>query len=279
MEGVSEGEAKKFLLNLVSIVAKIGGGSMGLAAATITGVPEAGLIVSPFVGFQLEKAGKHLIESRIAPREEMRVAAAYVLAYSKIAAMQAEGAQPRADGFFNVDTSNRSAAEEITEATLAAARDAAEERKVPFIANLLASVVFDTNIDRSTAHFLIGTAERISYRSFAIVALVGSGMPQLDIGVSALSRTTVDAILSEAYSLISAGFLASKQSNSMFLEAVLSPDNIDPQNLHLTDLGQLFYGSMSLESLNGGDSARRDVEECFRYAIDRPGLAIDGGTA
>ncbi len=282
MSEPTDDDPRLFLENMITVISAIAGSVAGLAASAVTDVPIAGAIVSPFIAFQMQKAGRHLIESRIAPRQELRVAAAYVQAHRQIAARLQAGDAPRDDGFFADDASGRSPAEELTEATLAAARDAVEERKVPFIANLLAAIVFDVTIDRSTAHFMIATAERLSYRGFAILAVVGGTALVREEKNARESRLDEDATLIETMTLIAAGLVVSKQSpDTIGVEIILGPENLEPAKLHLSKLGRLLYECLGLPMLDQRDEAFGDVARIFSSLVPShaSSLSFDSGTA
>ncbi len=53
------------------------------------------------------------------------------------------------------------------------AKNESEEKKAPFLANLVASVAFDPAISIEMANYLIKLAERLTYRQYCYVALVG----------------------------------------------------------------------------------------------------------
>ena len=80
------------------------------------------------------------------------------------------GDQPRTDAFF--DGVPMSTSEELLEGVLIQAADAYEERKIPFIARLYASILFDEEISAQYAHFLLRVAERLTYRQLALLALL-----------------------------------------------------------------------------------------------------------
>ena len=75
------------------------------------------------------------------------------------------------DGFFEPDITDRSPADEIAEAVLIAAQREHEEQKLPYIANLLAFVAFESRIDRGMANYLIKLASFLTYRQLCILEL------------------------------------------------------------------------------------------------------------
>jgi hypothetical protein len=89
------------------------------------------------------------------------------LATHKIQERLGNGETPRTDGFFEPDVTGRSAADESAEAVFLAAQKEYEERKLPYIANLLDFLAFTPGIDRAMANQLVRLASSLSYRQFA----------------------------------------------------------------------------------------------------------------
>src|SRR5581483_4662925 len=60
--------------------------------------------------------------------------------------------------------------EELVEATLVAAADTYEERKLPYLAHLLAAITFEPGITHAHANRLITVADQLSYRQLVELA-------------------------------------------------------------------------------------------------------------
>jgi hypothetical protein len=78
----------------------------------------------------------------------------------------------RQDDFFSNKINERSAAEEIFEGVLFAAEREYEEKKVKFVGNIYANILFYPSIDRAKANFLLRLAQGLSYRQLCIVSLL-----------------------------------------------------------------------------------------------------------
>ena len=138
--------------------------------------PLIGAALSPVVAHNLERAGGEVIARRLAPRQEMRVGRAIAVAAGLLQERAASGDVPRRDGFFESGPeTDRSPAAEVTEAVLGAAMRAAEERKVDFVAALIASVSFDEKVDVATAHQMIAMADALTWRALCILRLTSDG--------------------------------------------------------------------------------------------------------
>jgi hypothetical protein len=109
---------------------------------------------------------KEVAQRWLSPRSEMRVGAVLQLAYDEVSARIISGEKPRDD--LRADTgSGRSAAEELVEATLTAAAHTHEERKIPYMAHLLAAITFEPKLSPAEANQLIALASALTYRQFA----------------------------------------------------------------------------------------------------------------
>jgi hypothetical protein len=94
------------------------------------------------------------------------------VAAETIATRLEAGDAPRADDFFDTNPAGRPAAEEVLEGVLQAAGEAFEERKVPFLGKLYASVAFDVSVGRPQANFFIAVAERLTFRQLVLMAVI-----------------------------------------------------------------------------------------------------------
>lgn len=81
------------------------------------------------------------------------------------------GEQLRSDGFFSEKSSGRSDAEEIAESVLLKSQREPEEKKIPYMAHLLAGIAFDPQISAELGHQLTKLAEQLTYRQLCILRL------------------------------------------------------------------------------------------------------------
>ena len=94
----------------------------------------------------------------LAKREQIRLSALEIFVSAEIQRRLNEGDQPRADALFEEYIPKRSDADEITESIFRIAQRDPEERKLPYIAKLLASIVFNPQIDAKLGHHLTSLA-------------------------------------------------------------------------------------------------------------------------
>jgi hypothetical protein len=126
----------------------------------------AGMLIGAVGGSVLAQVGADIAERVLSPRQEQRVGAVFLQAAGAITARQQLGEKIRADGFFDGDRSNGS---EFTEGVFLTAKDSYEERKIPYLGNLIANVAFNEEISAATAHMALRVAEEMSWLEFCIL--------------------------------------------------------------------------------------------------------------
>lgn len=165
------------------------------------------------------------------------------------------GENLRDDGFFDPRLGDRPVADEVYEGALMVAQRTYQEKKIPFLGNLLASISFDKEIDGGNANLLLRQAEAISYRQLCILALLGNirvlavldpppddlFAPEFRKGAyRGRSPTPNDmAILQEAWDL---------QARSLAYVGPTAMDDrwVNPEEMTFTEIGALLYQSMEL---------------------------------
>lgn len=140
-------------------------------------------ITGAMAGQALSEVGSDLAKRVLSPRQERRIAEVLVLAAAEIVAQHTLGEQIRDDGFFDGE---RSDAAEITEGILLAAMNEHEEAKLPYLANMLASIAFIPTIHVNTANRMLNAAERLTWLELRILAIIEAGgdeypLPDVDL--------------------------------------------------------------------------------------------------
>lgn len=159
-------------------VSRITGGAFGslagVALGTAIGGP-AGALVGGALGAALSGSltdiGREMSKRLLSPREEARVGRVFVLAAEEIIQRKITGENVRDDGFFETDQTGRGDAQEIWESVLLKSQREPEEKKLPYMAHLLAGISFDSKINVHMAHQLIKMAEQLTYRQLCILRL------------------------------------------------------------------------------------------------------------
>ena len=137
----------------------------GPAGAAIGGAVGAGLTMA------LRKIGSEIERRLLSPRERTRIGAVLTLAAAEIRERIEKGAIPRTDGFFDLNHSKRSDAEEVAESVLLKSQREPEEQKLPYMAHLLANISFDIEISSEMAHQITKAAEQLTYRQLCLLKL------------------------------------------------------------------------------------------------------------
>ena len=163
---------------LINKGAELAGGAAGPAVGTVIGsflAGPAGAAVGGTVGTAATMAVRaigHDVSSRLlSPREQARVGGVFTLAAAEIVERCRNGESVRDDGFFDTGGGGRSDAEEVWEGTLLKSQREPEEKKLPYLAHLLANLAFNTEISAAMAHQMTKAAESMTYRQLCILQL------------------------------------------------------------------------------------------------------------
>lgn len=144
--------------------------------------------VGAMVGETFAQVADDFARRVLSPRQEARVATVLDLAQRTIARAISEGATVRGDGFFDVPEAEAS---ELFEGVLLAARDEHEERKLPYLANMLADIAFDEQLTVEAANVAIRRAEDLSWLQLRLLSIVirpdEFPLPDTETGSSASS--------------------------------------------------------------------------------------------
>ena len=164
---------------LIEKGAEIAGGAFASLAGTATGFIVAGpegAFVGGAAGSSITMAlrwlGQEMSSRLLGPREEQRLGYVYMLASFEIAERIKSGEQVRQDEFFREKPSGRSEGEEVWESILMKSQREPEEKKLPYMAHLLANLAFDPGIGSHMAHQITKTAEQITYRQLCVLKLI-----------------------------------------------------------------------------------------------------------
>ena len=175
-----DGKIKRLITSGAEIAGGALGGALGFLAAGPAGAAACGA-GGAAAAIALKHIGSEVSERVLAPREEMRAGGVLAIAASNIHHRVKSGEKLRTDNFFtNSPSGNRSDAEEIAESVILKAQKEPEEKKIPFLGNLLSNISFDSTISVELGHQLIKTAEQLTYRQLCIIKLsVVSIQPKL----------------------------------------------------------------------------------------------------
>ena len=163
---------------LINKGTEILGGAAGSAVGTVIGsllAGPGGALVGGGIGaaatMTFRAVGHDLSSRLLSPREQARVGGVFTLAAAEIVERCKNGESIRDDGFFDTGGGGRTDAEEVWESTLLKSQREPEEKKLPYMAHLLANLAFDTEISAAMAHQMTKAAESMTYRQLCILQL------------------------------------------------------------------------------------------------------------
>jgi hypothetical protein len=242
----------------VSVGSKMVGGVIGAIATLATQVPVAGPLISPIIAHGLERIGNEMIQRRLAPRQDVRVGEAINVAVMRSKEFIQQGREPRNDGFFDEDITGRSDFDEINEAAVQAAMNAAQEKKVKYIGHLMANIAFNTEISVEMAHQLIDIANSLGYRSFVLLKIIANDdvrkFQDRPIENQADRVPVFSSVMAECYGLFTRGLMEQKETpESADSHAILGADNIIPSKMCLSPLGKILSDNLDVEKINDND--------------------------
>src|SRR4051812_38637046 len=126
----------------------------------------------PSVSQALQRLGLAILEQCGGPREEARIRSLLAQAEAVVRRNLERGQVPPADGLFGEPPAGDAAGDDIVGAVLLATRQAYEEQKVPYYANLIGNLAFRSDVDRGQASLVVRLVERFSYRQLCLLALL-----------------------------------------------------------------------------------------------------------
>lgn len=216
----------------------------------------AGLVTGdPAVGFLAGTAGTFLggmlgdmMARHISTVESRRLNTVAGEAARLIKQYRAEGRTLRDDGFFESDVNGRTRADEVVEAAFVAAMRSHEEKKIPYIAHLLAEAAFAPNVDPATINWALARAQSLTWTQFVLLAAVGSdeyALPEGDIGAGGSWETwgAHRQLMDIGYGY---GELIGARKTGTYMSG---PDLAMPKQ-KLKDSGRLLYELLGLEMVH-----------------------------
>lgn len=160
------------LRNMIDSGAEIAGGAVGGALGFLAAGPLGAAALGAggsAAAIAIKRIGGELSERFLGPREKVRTGAVLALASSEIEARIKGGEAVRDDGFFNSGPDGRSDGGEVVESVLLKSQREPEEKKLPYIAHLLAAISFDPGVSAGMAQQLTRLAEQLTYRQLCLL--------------------------------------------------------------------------------------------------------------
>lgn len=236
--------------SLISGSAEIAGAAIGGALGFLAAGPVGAAALSAggaAAAMALKHVGQEIADRFLGPREQVRVGGVLAISAAKIKERIDAGERVRDDGFFDPQPGGRSDAEEVVESILLKAQREAEEKKLPYMANLLANVAFDKAVSGQMAHQIVKTAEALTYRQLCLLYLF-SGMVNVQLrdsdyrGVGSFQPELMQ-VLYECLDLYHRGLV------SVGGEVAFGPTDIKPSVARTQGMGSYIFNLMQLNTI------------------------------
>lgn len=235
----------------VQLGVQLFGSGAGAYLGALTGDPTAAAVTA-MAGTTFAEVGSDIVARVMSPRQTARVGAVFFVAGAEIKALEVMGHRVRTDGFWAGEHSTGS---EFAEGVMLAAMDSFEERKLPYLAKLLANVATHDEIDGTTANYSIRVAEGLSWLELCLLGVLARPndfpLPDGSLGKATdwyggtVHRAWVD--LSDAHHLIHSPRAFTIPSRIATFDNRLSRTEESPQGLLVTKLMDL--GTIPAEDL------------------------------
>jgi hypothetical protein len=226
------------------------GGALGFLAAGPAGAA-AGGAAGAVASSVLKHVGDEVSERVLSPRERVRVGGVLALVAAEVKSRIDSGQTPRSDGFFSIGGSGRSDADEVAEAVLLRSQREAEEKKLPYVAHLLATIAFDTGISAAMAHQLIKASEQLTYRQLCLLRLSAVkdafGLRKTDYRQQGQFRIELLQVLYECLDLYTRGFV------NFGGPVAFGPTDVNPGQMTAQGLGAHLHNAMQLSAIPMSD--------------------------
>lgn len=161
-----------FLNQGADITGSIIGSFSGYLLGGAEGVLASSVAIPYFTNF-LRIVINDVNAKHLTPREEVRIASVMLYALERLKALMDEESWKEKDEYFILDEQDqeRSIALEQIEGTIRAAKDEFEERKIKYLGNLYAHIVFN-QIPLEKGNALIRIVNELSFRQLCILSLL-----------------------------------------------------------------------------------------------------------
>ena len=227
---------------------------MGLLVAGPVGAAIGGA-TGTALAMALKRLGSEIAERLLSPREQARIG--YVLGQAVIEIQERidQGEALREDGFFDARQGGRSDAEEVAESVLLKSQREAEEKKLPYMAHLLANIAFDPAISAEMAHQITKIAEQLTYRQLCILKL--AVVKELfSLRDSTYHDHDHDSFPKQLYSILYEYYeLCQREYIANGNTVVVGLTDIVPSQANIQGLGADMYRLMRLDAIPDADIA------------------------
>lgn len=246
-EAAPKSDKPSGIRRLIDAGAEIAGGALGGALGFLAAGPAgaaAGGAGGAAAAAVLKHIGGEVSERVLSPREQVRVGGVLALVAAEVQQRVKQGEHTRTDGFFEPNKDGRNDADEVAESVLLKSQREAEERKLPYMAHLFASIAFDSSINAQMAHQLLKAAEQLTFRQLCLLrisAIRGQlGLRSTDYRNQGNFDKELYQVLYECHDLYNRGFVAFGGT------AGFGPTDVLPAQMNPQGIGADLHNSMKL---------------------------------
>lgn len=244
------GDKHSGIRRLINTGAEIAGGAIGGALGFLAAGPIGAAALGAggaAAAAALRHIGEEASERLLGPREKVRIGGVLALAAAEVQQRVQQGESVRTDGFFDTLHNGRSDGEEVAESVLLKSQREAEERKLPYMAHLFATVAFDPSVGAAMAHQLLKGAEQLTFRQLCLLR-IGAIREQLGLRATDYrSHGSFDKelyqVLYECHDLYSRGFVAFGGSVGF------GPTDVVPAQMNPQGIGADLHNAMKLAQI------------------------------
>ncbi|MDE0013126.1 MAG: hypothetical protein OXU36_18420 [Candidatus Poribacteria bacterium] len=250
---------KDNVTQLFNNYAEIVGGGLGAVLGFLAGDP----ITAAFSGAggaaaagMLKTIGQDFSERLLSSQENLRVGKVLIITAQEIHRRKNDE-DFRDDGFFDKQPTGRSDAEEVAEGILLKCQREPQEKKIPYMGYLLASIAFDSNISVDMGHQLIKAAEELTYRQLCILKLAvvkdRFDLRSEDYQNHQKFSKELYQVLHECHDLCLKSYLDYKIPLTFSGQITIGYMNIQPSRMTIYGIGEDLFNLMKLSSIPDDD--------------------------
>lgn len=259
-------EEVKGINSLVNAGSEIVGPAMGAVIGFLFGGPTGAAIggaSTQLLKRGIIEVGNDIAERFLSEREKIRIGGVIIYATIKIQEKLAAGKMLRDNGFFEPPSTRHPACteipfverpptKEVIEGILLAVQREHEEKKVPFLGNLLANILFDPTIDKAQSNLMVRISKSISYRQLCLLSIFAHTadfeLRKKDYRESGAELTYKQiSLLQEISDLWTQGILNCSGEPNLGLT------DVNPSKMKIQGVGVLLYKLMELWRIDNTD--------------------------
>ena len=130
--------------------------------------------IAPYISTTFQAIGNEIIERIFSKREKEKISITYLTACQKIYERVENGDIPRDEVFFTRPEGDYSSADKLLEAVFIESRNEYDNKKLVYLGNLTANLLFTNEHDFDRCMYFIKIAENLNYRQLCYISLLNN---------------------------------------------------------------------------------------------------------